>query len=632
MTLEAFLAGVSFLQQIFSIAQAMGLDVGLVDVQTQQILDKFDEVNLSIQQLKRNMASEAAQIKNMIAMVVVVQEQARLRKVKNLPSNKLELLIKLLFCLKLKASNVVFAVVVKYKVGNKTATLGFAGNSSDCIGSTVMRIDSFLRSVSHVSSSKTAYTGIRIRGKYDPDIESFCTAILATITTDVCGFSRDVAVKDEYSCKLIARGKKTIVMLKSAEHHDIQEECDKLRRIFLVGDTRSGKSTLGNAFLKKKKFVTSEGMTGTMRIQRSERVEHLENEKVVTEIYDTPGLNDKDGLDIWYQSAIEDQIAILQRASAFIMTIAVDAGITESARRSLKSYTSLFGHSMTSMMFIVLTINKKATQRELKNYKELNVPHVLGLGRISKENIHCVSLYDLREREKSASHDVVQRIAKKSRDMPMKVIEAFEKKYKELGKALSRKSNDITKGVKKALDDGWQVYENVTDHFENRKCTAMEKEGDRMNGFVMSNSTKKNVAMKAITLGVVDRVRKVAVHMSPHGKKAKCAWQKFRKENRTKRHNSNLMRKFGDELYKSGLGVIVKDVPIRRYDILRVKSYEVAIFDPVGLAHEELAAYAHKMFQKGPQELKPELIDELTKKFIPCSIRCSRHRRLQQQK
>ena len=627
-----FIAAIGVVQNILAIAQAIGLNRGIVADQSKKMLDKLDKVDSSLREMNENFISEFAQVKNRVTQGTVVGVRSHLRNIRNLPSNKVNLLIRLLLYLQETAPNVIFIVFVKCRNGKTLAKQGFDGYSSDRLEDIVMRIDSFFGTISRTSASITAYTDIRIRGIYDPDIESFCTAILINIITDVCGLSRDVEFGNKMTCKITAKGNKTIALLKPVEYRDDREDCDSLCRVFLLGNTRSGKSTVGNALAQKQKFMISDGMTSTMRVERSERVENIDKEKWVTEIYDTPGLSDKHGFFYWYQSAIEDQIATTQKVSSYIITVSVDAEITGSLRKSLKSYKKLFGSSMDSRMIVVLTTRKTATRRELQQYLELNSSHILRLANISKESVHCVSLRDLREYDKSASHDVVRKIAQKSRDMPMKVVEAFEKEYKELGKALSRKSNEFTKRFKKILGKEWPSFENIIDQFENKECTAMTEEGDRMNGFVMSNSTKKNVAMKAVTLGVVDRVRKVAVHISPRGKKAKCAWQKFRKENRTKRHNSDLMRKFANELCTSGLGVIVKDVPIQRYDILRVKSYEVTIIDPVGLAREELAAYAQKKFQNGPQELSPELIDELTKKSIPSSIRCQTCRRLRQRK
>ena len=625
--MEALIAGAGFIHQILSIAHALGLDTGLVESPAKRILESLGETNLLIENLTNTIAEESAQIRSMVSTAVIIEVHSRLSHVKSISPHKLELLIRLIYCLKEAAPNVVFAVVVKYNIGTKLATLGFAGASSDAIEDLVMKVENFIRTISHVSAPKTAYSSIRIRGKYDSGVESFCTALVTTIVTDVCELSREIELEDKMQCPVVSRGEKTIVMLQPTEFDDDREEFDRLRRVFLVGDTRSGKSTIGNALVEKPTFMTSKGMTGTMRIERSERVEDFGDQRWVTEFYDTPGLNDKDGLDVWYESAIEDQVRILQRASSFIMTVSVDSGITGSALKSLKSYKSLFGPSMSTMMIIVLTINEPATLDELNTHLQINVPTVMGLDRtILEQNIFCVSLHDLRESEKSDSQKVIRAIAKLCRNMPMKVIEALVQKYRAIQNALLQKSGNLKKEVQLMMDDGWQTYDHLTNMYEQSPYIKMTGEGSsgRMNGFVMKNSDKKLLSLAVGTLGLVNCIRKIAIHISVRGKKATKTWEKFLQTNALIRHDSNLMRHFGDMLHNGGMGVIVKDMSTLLVGTFRIKRYQVIIFDPVSHTHEELSAYLQEVIQESYEEWKPEIINELMKCSLPPAIRSKR--------
>lgn len=82
------------------------------------------------------------------------------------------------------------------------------------------------------------------------------------------------------------------------------------------------------------------------------------------EVYDTPGLNDKDRLDVLCEAVIEDHIHTLQRASTLSMTINVDGRLNNSMRCALESYKKLFGEGSSSMLLVFLTVNEPATYDE----------------------------------------------------------------------------------------------------------------------------------------------------------------------------------------------------------------------------------------------------------------------------
>ncbi|CAN8064709.1 unnamed protein product [Agarophyton chilense] len=131
----------------------------------------------------------------------------------------------------------------------------------------------------------------------------------------------------------------------------------------MVGNTRCGKSKVGNALLEREGvFEVSKGVTGTMQLKDGHRTDVVNHESWCTDVYNTPGLNDKDGLDVWYEAAIEDHIKILQQKSSLIMTVNVDGGISRATFDSLDMYKKMFGEDMASMLILVPTVNEPASE------------------------------------------------------------------------------------------------------------------------------------------------------------------------------------------------------------------------------------------------------------------------------
>ncbi len=203
-----------------------------------------------------------------------------------------------------------------------------------------------------------------------------------------------------YNSELAPVGKKTIVLLRPEPVEREKPDYDHLCRIFLVGDTRTGKSSLGNALTQTSAFNVSKGMTGTLHIGSQEVVVTQSGYRCLCEVYDTPGLNDKDKLDVYYQAAIEDKIVGLQQANALVLTISVDGGITDSTRRAIDEYKALFGQNMVRMLIVVLTTNESADKRACDHLIEMNMGTLVGLiDGITISNVKCISLEDLGRKE-----------------------------------------------------------------------------------------------------------------------------------------------------------------------------------------------------------------------------------------
>ncbi|PXF40430.1 hypothetical protein BWQ96_09858 [Gracilariopsis chorda] len=570
---------IGFLADSIAIANALGLYTPAQKANQDKLHNLIESAKEDIQMMNEEIKGQCDIIKSQISAATVVEVRSRLQDIA-IPPEKLELLIVLCLCMKAHSSTVVFAIVVKYPVGRISATLGFAGMSCDRIEDFVKGIDRFYRTLQHVNATKTAYVNVRIRGKYDTETESLST------------------------------------------YGDEPNEYDQLRRVYLVGNTRSGKSTLGNALLRKSLFTVSKRMTGTMRIERGERVEELNGDIWRTDYFDTPGLNDKDGLDVWYQSAIEDHIKTFQRASTLIMTVSADSGINGAAFQSLGNYKELFGQSMASMLIVVLTVNDAAEESELELVKALNLPTVAGLdARLDHQNVFCVSLYDLRHNYDSASRRTVQRIASRCKSMSMKLVEALADRYRSLQNALREKRGSLEKELTSLIDEGWQAYDQLTEQFENSAYVKLTADEDGwFDGFVMKKTSPSKKSMAFMTAGVLNRIRKFAIHVNHDSEISTSLWNRFLEENKSDRHNRDLMWFFGDLLDRKGLAVVVQELGTVLVGSLRVNRFTIRIFDPVHYTHDELHTYLQEKLDENAQCLRPEVLGTLLKSVVPAKV------------
>lgn len=615
---------IGFLADSIAIANALGFYTKAQKEQAERIQIAIEETHGEIEDLADYIESSQEDLKSLIYTASVVEVRSRLQ-INDIPSDKIDLLIRLLLLIK-QYRGIVCALIVKFKVRNRDATLGFAGSSSDAIEHMCGQMDRFYRGLSQVKTAKTAYVNVRIRGKSDTVVENQCSAALMAVATEVCKLSHTVDLASVENCAIEANDERTLVLLRPESYEYERTECDRIRRVFLIGDTRSGKSTLGNAMLGESRFVVSKGMTGTMKVERGERVEAVDNTVWMTEIFDTPGLNDKDGLDVFYQAAIEDQIRILQRASAFVMTVNVDAGITEATFTSLAAYKELFGESIASMLMIVLTSNEPADEGALDDLQEFNWPTISGLDHaIAKKNVFCLSLHDLRENQQSVSHKIVENIARACRNMELRMIESLSRRYNDIRQSLLARSLSANRQVQELMNDGWQAYESLARQYEGSKYVKMTTEEDGMlDGFVMKHASIKRRLVTVLSGGLVNCVRKVAITVVTVGSNAQRAWQEMIKTYSHERSHANLMWEFGDVVDRYDLGFCVQDKNIYHFGTLRVKPYTVTVFDPVTWAHDELAAHLKKMMADHREEFVPEVMCELLKLALPASVRFAR--------
>lgn len=618
---------IGFVADIIAISEALGFQTPAQIKQNEHIRNAIASTQEAVNALESRVRHIATHLRNFLQVTSIVEIRSRLRAVNSIPQDRLELLIRLLLYIKERRPSIVFAIVVKYRIRSRIATLGFAGTSSDLIEQLCERIDRFYRALSAVKGEKTTFVNVRMRSKYKVEDENICAAALTFVATDVCGLSRAVQLAGESACPIKPDGDKTFVLLHSENMDKEPITFDQRRRVFIIGDTRSGKSTLGNSLISDHAFHVSKGITGTTRVEMGEKVEEFGHELWKTEIYDTPGLNDKDGLDLYYQTAIEDEIRKLQRASTLIMTVAADAGLTGSASNSLKVYKELFGEGLASMLLLVLTINEEGDKDYLEEVKEINCPTISKWdSEITEKNVYCVSLCDLRNGKDSPSHAVLRSIASRCRNMNMRIIESLANRYRNLRESLKDKTDTVHRQVQELMNEGWRAYEELARNYECSRQAMMTcaKDGaGNLNGFVIKESSLKLRAVTALSAGVVNRVRKTRILIYLNGRTANEAWQQMVERYKDQSNGSHLMWEFGDIVDKHGLGFMVKEQNMYYTGTLRVTPYSVVVFDPVNHAHEELACHLEKKLQQ-QDELRPDVLSELMTLSIPTSIRFNR--------
>lgn len=606
---------IGFVADVIAISNALGFNTPFQEGLKRQLC-KTEEQSRQLRTYVKNSLSE---LKNMLAIQVVIGIQARVKT--ELPSERLETLIKLLFYLKAKAANVVFGVLVKYRSSSKEAVVGFAAASADRIEDVVEKVDCFNRKSKAISAPKSTYVLSRIRGKYDPEIEEFSYATLLNILTMVCSISGEVELISAHTSSLRALETERTTLLLEAEKDVLERlDWDEKRTVFLVGKTRSGKSTVGNALTKRDSFTPSESTTGTMRVEGCERLDVEGDIRYVTEVYDTPGLFDRDDLDVLYKADIEDHIRALQRASTVIMTINVEKGIDSAVWSSLQVYREMFGSTMFTMLVVVLTINEAGSTEILNDIVDFHWADITGASRdIVRENVFAVSLKDLRELNESRSHEVVEYIAKLSRQNPMQPLGAFVNHFNAIRTAINSKAGSVSEYYQELLNTGWNTYEKLTKQYEGSARVCMKSRGaGAFNGFIMKGGASASVGGNTFTKWI--RSGKTVLTVKTSCPRSQEAWSEFALQYKEKRNRSDLMWKLGDRLYRNGFGVIVRRGVCHQHFGYSIERHEVFIFQPSEKAQQKVNRALYDLTNECAEELSQGAIAEIANEALPIAL------------
>lgn len=504
----------------------------------------------------------------------------------------------------------------------------------------------------------TGYITVRIRGKQNVSIENTCAAALTAISINVCGMSESLMLQSVDHCRMepytdggVFEGStsKTIVLLQPSDRTTIRGEYDVLHSVFLVGDTRTGKSTLGNALSRNNEFTTSRGTTGTLRIDRAERPDIVNGRLHLTEFYDTPGLNDKDGLDLLYESSIEDLIRTMSFANAIVMTVAVDQGLTKSMFSAIDSYSRLFGDSLSKMFILVMTVNYPSTRKQHIDVYRLNWPTLARLkgSIVSKRHTFCISLADIRKGQDGGgahmaygnkteldgnyrprtstyamptpSHEVLEEILQICMSMEMQVIALLKGRFNEIREGFNSKGEEIEQSLEKLQDIGWMRYESISSQYEDAPMVRMRQ--GLIDGFVMKDTDVLRKSFAIANMGLLNKIRKTVVFVKPVGGRAKQLWSTFKKKHAKSENESVLLRQLGYEIDKANLGIYVEGPSTRFIGTLRVHKYCLFVFDPAKEAQEHLIEHMIRVSQDEENELKQEVVEDLYKDKLMKAVR-----------
>lgn len=502
MGLGVLLDPIGFAADLIAIGNALRIPTPAQKAQSQEFMDAIMALQIDLDPIKDIIADAEAKISNVITTAAIIEVRSRLHPYLAVDKRLVNTMLQLFFILK-QISNIAFAVIIRYKVGPRAATLGIAGSTADSIEDLVSSLERLNRAIKASGSQGTALVGARSRGRRKSELENRVCAVLCCTVSAVLGFPAVSKADDIYAWCLVPSGSKTVVLLRSQAVELEKPDYDVLRRVFLIGDTRTGKSALGNAMTRTNNFKVSKGMTGTMHIDCKEVVRDVSGTIWVTKIYDTPGLNDKD---VFYQAAIEDKILALQQASELVLTIAVDAGITNTTQTAVNEYKSLFGEGMVNMLIVVLTTNVSADKDEYQELIEFNWPTLRGLIEgISRSNVMCLSFEDLRSTDTSDSYEIVDELLLRCQAMELKVIEFLSARHRKINANLHKKRDEVKRAVDETIDEGWTAHEELTDGFE---AAPYAQVGPRFfPGFVFNRNGMGHRGQRLLSL------RKIAVQI-----------------------------------------------------------------------------------------------------------------------
>lgn len=588
---------VGFISDIICISNALGVNTPYQDRELKKVLEEIRGIQTSLQDLKRQVSKMSQDITIAIDDASTMEIHSRVQEQEDIlgGSGKLNTLIHLLLVLRkhssdVPTSNTVFAIIVRYKGRKEVLTLGFSGYSTDLPERLVQKLSTLKRGIENIHQEKTCYIMVHTRSKFTHKTENFVSAVLYLISTTILDLPSNFVVSSVDDCTLDAAHSETVVLLKSESKEIPLKECHHLARLFLIGDTRTGKSTIGNSFTRKKDFLTSKGTTGTLKIQKGERVDMIANQVWITEIFDTPGLSDKDGLDGLFQAFIEDHIRIYQKVNALVMTVSVDGGITKAMFDAFENYKKLFGDSMGTMCIIVLTINDYADKEDLDEVKENNWPTIARLDEtLKRRNVFCVSLRDLRDEESSPSHNVIDEIMETCRSFPSRLIATLEKRYREIEESLKRNAEDTVRKTQELIDDGWMRYDRLAFEYKSSPFVKLcNGEWGNM-GFVMKKNSSWRKTAAILTGGVVNLIRKTMVQIKLTNEYSEALWAEFvNKWFKHHRDRKDLMQEFADFIFEKNLAFVVTDKGLRYFGTLRVHYHEVNVLNPTSDACEEV--------------------------------------------
>lgn len=600
---------IGLVADIISIANALGLETPYQRNTREKFTNILEGIEYNVEELRKDAEKSSQDIKGQITMIGVMLVRQNLPEGIAIEDYRLELLIRVLLVIKWYAPYNIFSIIIRYEKGTKTHTLGFAIESYEDIKSVVHKISEKVESSDKIKSDKTCYITTRTRGKFSQKVEHRVLASLLILATEVFGVSRTIKRSDMTKSLLEFDGHNTILLTTPSNLDEDISETEFTRRVFLVGGSGAGKSTIGNALLGKEKFFTSRGITGTLGIQKATRVETIREDVWKVEIHDTPGLSDENDLDPLYLANIEDKITKLQRMSSLILCISAGSRvITSAVSKSIQKYKDLFGESIASMLIVIFTLDKPADEVYLKETIDDHYDTLTKIdSRISLENVYSLSLSDLRDHNSSKSEESLLQIMNKIKGSEMKIIESLKDKFSNLQHALKNEAEDYKSKMRKIVNGGWITYDMLMNSF---RYSSWRKLSTRhWNGFIFKNPSDYSMSCKSALSQTVS----IAM-LTFHGDKASKTWEKFLSNNKFKnshygQSDSELMQVFSETLIENQLDLVVQESEtFSAKSILSKVSetffslsgqyyniYRIQVIDSSSMARKELAGIFDKI-------------------------------------
>lgn len=515
------------------------------------------------------------------------------------------------------ADNVVFAIISRHYVDEKVSTFGFSAASSDEVQDILQKINDFARVIQDLGASKTSYVVVRIRGRHDSNIENLYSALVMAIALHVCKLSKFIEIETLLHSTMPVQQDKVVALLKPAITPTAPTEHDFLKRVILIGDTRAGKSTVGNAFISRQyeeQFRTSDGTTGTLSIERRERMDVIDNKIHITEVYDTPGLNDVNGLDMLYAANIEDTIRSIQLVSSYVMAVSADEGVKNAMFQAMQNYKELFGESMGKKLIVLLTVNKPADEKALKHRINLNKTYIKKMDKdIPMDRVFCVSLHDLRDPSQnwSFSHQIIERIANECRDMRLELVETIRKELEALQANIKKKVSMVEERLGYVINSGWLAFNDLVNEYEESEFTKMTTlVTGFFNGFAMKKATKMSKLTAVASLGLLNPRSKTALHVFAMNERAMKAYINFMNKNERRSRHSGLLAEFSKFLKDEKFSVSVKPLRTLRNGTIRLRRFSITILDAENEKLRDLVKHLTSILS---EEEKEAIADGLVK-------------------